>query len=370
MPSPVFVTAALTAALAFAVPPADAAAADAAGTTRSAAGAVSAEPADPSVGATTWTLEPASADGPDGRVSLRHVMDPGSVVKDHVTVTNFSAEPATFALYASDGIVSPTGDFDLLPPGAAPVDGGSWIAIGAVEGSVPRAGGILLELSAGESAIVPLTITVPADALPGDHPAGVVAELTQDDDGAVRMASRVGVRAHLRVSGEIVASLRPDVVSASWIPSWNPFAPGTVEVTFAIANDGNVRLGAESAVALTGPFGLAPAESTTSAREVLPRQKMLTTVAVPAWPLVLGSGTVELSPSVVGEDEITAPEAASASFTVWTIPWSQLALVSLLVGGFLLLRFARSRSAARVQARIDAAVAAARADEDHAVTAN
>lgn len=369
MPFPTFLTTALTATLAFAVLPAGAAAAGAVGTTRSSADAISAEATAPSAGATTWTLEPASADGPDGRISLRHAIDPGSVVQDHVTVTNFSAEPATFALYASDGIISPTGDFDLLPPGATPVDGGSWITIGAVDGSTPRDGGIALELPPGASAIVPLTITVPHDALPGDHPAGVVAELTQHDGGAVRLASRAGVRAHLRVAGEVVASLRPDEVSAAWIPSWNPFAPGTVEVTFAIANDGNVRLGADSAVALTGPFGLAPAEATTTAREVLPRQEMLTTVAVHAWPLVIGSGTVELSPLVVGEDEIAAPAAVSAAFTVWTIPWAQLASVALLLGGFLLFRLARSRSAVRVQARIDAAVAAARASDD-AGTAN
>ncbi|NLP84479.1 hypothetical protein HF576_11520 [Microbacterium sp. CFH 90308] len=370
MPSPTLFTAALTAALAFAVPPAGAVAADAAGTTRDSAYAVSAETADPSAGATTWTLEPASADGPDGRVSLRHVIDPGSIVEDHVTVTNFSAEPAVFALYASDGVISPTGDFDLLPPGAMPVDGGSWISIGAVEGATPRDGGLALELPAGGSATVPLTITVPEDALPGDHPAGVVAELTQDDGGAVRLTSRVGVRAHLRVAGDVVASLQPDEVSATWIPSWNPFAPGSVEVTFSITNDGNVRLGADSAVSLTGPFGLAPAEATTTSREVLPRQEMLTTVTVPAWPLVLGTGSVDLAPLVVGEDEITAPAAASASFTVWTIPWVQLALIILLVGGFLLLRLARRRSAARVQARIDAAVAAARTTEQQAVAAN
>lgn len=370
MPSPILFTAALSAALAFGAPSASAAAVDAAGATRNPAHAVSAETADPSAGATTWTLEPASADGPDGRVSLRHVIEPGSIVEDHVTVTNFSAEPATFALYASDGVISATGDFDLLPPGATPVDGGSWITIGAVEGATPRAGGIALELPAGGSAIVPLTIAIPDDALPGDHPAGIVAELTQDDGGSVRLASRVGVRAHLRVAGDVVASLRPDSVSATWIPSWNPFAPGTVEVTYAIANDGNVRLGADSAVALSGPFGLAPAHATTTAREVLPRQEMLTSVAIPTWPLVLGSGTVELSPLVVGEDDVAAPAAASASFTVWTIPWAQLALVAVLIGGFLLLRFARSRSTARVQARIDAAVAAARTTEEQAVAAN
>ena len=53
---------------------------------------------------TTWAVAPASAEGPDGRVSFRHTIDPGGSVEEFVAVTNFSAAAAPFAIYASDGV--------------------------------------------------------------------------------------------------------------------------------------------------------------------------------------------------------------------------------------------------------------------------
>jgi cytochrome c-type biogenesis protein CcmH/NrfF len=48
------------------------------------------------------------------------------------------------------------------------------------------------------------------------------------------------------------------------------------------------------------------------------------------------------------------------------VPWAQLALVLLVVGAFVMVRVLRRRNAARVQARIDAAVAAADATKTEA----
>jgi hypothetical protein len=73
-----------------------------------------------------------------------------------------------------------------------------------------------------------------------------------------------------------------------------------------------------------------------------------------------GWGEVSVTPVVVGEDDVPPTTASAASFTVWVIPWAQLCLLALLVFGFLMIRMSRRRSAARVQARIDAAVAEAR----------
>jgi hypothetical protein len=317
--------------------------------------------AAPSAGETTWTIEPASVGAPDGRVSLRHEIEPGGSAVDEVTVTNFSATPATFAVYASDGVLSAEGGFDLLPPGEEPVDGGSWITITPVDGAVPReGGGLIVTLEPQATVAMPLTIEIPDDATPGDHPAGIVAELVPEDAGSVELASRVGVRVHLRVAGDIVSALGPEAISATWMPSWNPFAPGTVEVTYAIANEGNVRLGAETDVAVAGAFGVAGAEATGEVREVLPGQRSTATVELEVWPVFFGWGEVSVTPVVVGEDEVPPTPATAAPFTVWTIPWAQLCLLALLVFGFLLIRMVRRRSAAKVQARIDAAVAEAR----------
>lgn len=317
----------------------------------------------PTAAGTTWALRPATEEGPDGRVSLRVKIDPGAEATEHVALTNFSARPATFAVYASDGTINADGSFDLIPTSEEPKDGGSWVAVGAVEGSVPRpGGGVLVEVPSEETVIIPLTITVPGNATPGDHPAGVVAEFVPGADSGMQFASRVGVRLHLRVSGDLVPALVPDGITTSYEPSWNPFAPGTLLVQYVVANDGNVRLGSNSEVTAAGPFGLAGASATSEQREILPGGEAVEAVELPVWPLFLTSGAITVTPSVVGEDEVDVPlRAAVAEYSTWTIPWAQVILLVLIIGVILLVRALRKRSKAKIQAQIDAAVAAATA---------
>lgn len=312
---------------------------------------------------TTWALQPATADGPDGRVSLRHVVDAGGTVDDLLALTNFGAEPASFAVYASDGTITVDGNFDLIPSDRESVDGGSWITLGAIEGSTPRdGGGMIVSVPAQATVAVPVRISAPAVATPGDHPAGVVAEYIPGDSSSVQLASRVGVRAHIRVSGDLVPALVTERVSATYSPSWNPFVPGRVTLTYAIVNAGNVRLGTQTVTTLGGPFGIAASATNGELREVLPGQASTTTVEIETWPTFFSWGDIVSTPAPVGEDVIEGSlTAETVPFTVWTVPWAQLLLVALLVGMLLLARALRMRSAKRVQDRIDAAVAAATA---------
>ncbi|MFC8682841.1 hypothetical protein ACFT30_15085 [Microbacterium ureisolvens] len=316
--------------------------------------------ADEAAPETTWSLAPATADGPDSRISLRHVVEAGQSIDDFVTLTNFSSHPATFDVYASDGLVTASGDFDLLPPGEAPVDGGAWISVGAVAGGTTEAGALTVEVQPETSITIPLTITVPAGATPGDHPAGIVAQFVPEGDGPVQTANRVGVRAHLRVDGDVVAAIAPVAVSASYEPSWNPFTPGVLRIEHRLENSGNVRLGAHTRTSVTGPFGLSPADSSEQTREVLPGQSSPSSVRLEVWPLFLTFGAVTVDPLVVGEDEVDAPGVSASSFTVWTVPWSQLVLLLIVTGAVVLVITLRRRSRAAVQARIDEAVEKAR----------
>lgn len=317
---------------------------------------------DDVVGGTTWALEPADENGADGRVSLRHELDPGASIADHVVLTNFSEHDATFAIYASDGVVDDAGNFDLLSPETAPSDGGSWVEIGEVDGARSRdGGGIVLDAPASSSTVVPLEIAVPARATPGDHPAGVVAELVTDGGAALQMSSRVGVRLHLRVAGDVVAEVTPRV-EATYSPSWNPFAPGTVTLDYVVENTGNIRMGADVDATVTGPFDLGGGQVLAEHREILPGQSAAGSGEIAVWPLFVGRGEIVATPVGVGEDAVPAAlTPGTAEFRVWTVPWSQLVLLALLVAAPFLVVRARRRSAARVQARIDAAVAAAAA---------
>lgn len=326
------------------------------------------EPAPAPPSSYTWALEPASADGPDGRISLRHAAEPGETVGDALALTNFSSSPAEFAVYANDGIVTAEGNFDIAPPGVLPTDAGTWVAISTadVEGASPRPeGGILVEVPAGEAVLIPITVAVPADATPGDHPAGVVAELVRAEGAAIQFSSRVGVRLHLRVAGDVVAALAATDVTASYQPSWNPFELGTVVLDYTIENTGNVRLGAVAEASVAGAFGIARTSASVERREILPGEEVAVRTEVPVWPLFVGWGEVAVTPSVVGEDEVLAALAAEdASFLVATVPWSQLVLLALLVGVVLLVVWWRRRAARRVEELIAEAVAAAQSSSE------
>lgn len=312
---------------------------------------------------TTWTVEPATADGPDGRVSHRIDAEPGQTVADHVAVTNYSPHPATFELYASDGLVTADGQFDLLPSGTTPVDSGAWVSVG--EGGVPATGGstpMRVEVAPEATVTVPFTLTVPADATPGDHPAGIVAALVPAaGEQQVSFDARVGVRLHLRVAGDVLPTLAVTDVQAGYSPSWNPFAPGSVEVEYTVTNEGNVRLGAGITADAAGPFGWGSTSGEGVAqRELLPRQSVTSTVVLDgAWPLGRVSGDVTVVPVVVGDDvvEVEVPTVA-AGWSAWALPWAQLALLALAVAAVLLVRRTRRRRELATQRRIDAAVAA------------
>ncbi len=313
---------------------------------------------------TTWALEPATADGPDGRVSFRHAVDPGTEVTEHVTLTNFSEHAAAFDVYAGDGLITADGQFDLPPTGAEATAAGSWIALGDAAGTIGAPGTVQrVEVAPGAQATLPFVVRVPADATPGDHPAGIVAALATDTAGGVAVDSRVGARLHLRVTGEVTPALAVQDVRTTYTPSWNPFAPGTLRVDYTVANTGNVRLGAAAAASASGPFGLAGSSAAGPAlREVLPGGTAGGSVEVEAWPLVRLDGSVAVTPAVVGDDEVTVALAtADAGWSAWAVPWLQVGLVLLLVGVVLAVRRARARREAATRRRIAAAVAAARA---------
>jgi len=318
--------------------------------------------ADDDIGV-TWAIEPASAQRPDGRTSMRMQLAPGSRAQDHVVVSNLGAAPATFHVYASDGLVTDAGDFDVLPVDQSPEKSGSWI--GFTPPPSARAddrGGFSVTVDAGERLVVPVTIAVPTDATPGDHPAGIVAEFVPERGAAVQVASRVGLRLHLRVTGEITPAVRVAEREAQWRPSLSPFSPGVVAVEVSAENLGNVRVGGAVTVRIGGLFGLVSDEGVLTHREILPGGEAVGVVEVPTWGLFLMSGTLDMPLSAVGDDIIDAPlRTATARFDVWAIPYPLLAALLLLVLAARLMIVARRRSAARVQARIDAAVAAATA---------
>ncbi|WDZ83757.1 WxL protein peptidoglycan domain-containing protein [Micromonospora cathayae] len=281
------------------------------------AGAVRAAPATPSV---TWAVQPADRNGPDGRRWVERTLDPGQVVTEHLAVRNFSDAPVVFSLKAADGYLTDKGRFNMLPSHQKSVDGGTWITVQETVTVGPKS-----------TRVVPFTITVPADATPGDHPAGIAATVTSTG-GTVAVESRVGFRVLLRATGTVAAALTVTDLTATYRPTWNPFAAGTLQVRYTAVNDGGVAVTGTGRVTAAGLFGLGQRDVRADVEELLPggrREGGARVGGVWGWGPV--RTTVELTPAVRGGDPTGIEiRPGRTTVTVWAVPWAQLALLVLL----------------------------------------
>ncbi|TKK90941.1 DUF916 domain-containing protein [Herbidospora galbida] len=295
----------------------------------------------------TWSVQPATAAGPDGRRWIELSLDPGQTVTEHLAVRNFGDGEAVFALKAADGYLTDKGRFNMLQSDQTSKDGGTWID---VQKEV-RVGG-------NATTVVPFTITVPKDAAPGDHPAGIAATVTSAS-GTVAVESRVGFRVMMRATGAIRAEVAVTGLSAVYEQPWNPFSSGTVTVKYTATNKGNVAAGGAGAVAVSDLTGLAGRDGRADVAEIFPGDSRTVETRIGGvWALGPMSANVTVTPSVEGGVPM------SADVTLWTVPWPQLALVALVVVLFLAYRaiarrrrryledlLARARDEGRAEAR-------------------
>lgn len=301
--------------------------------------------------AVSWSVSPADETGEDGRVSIQHELDPGESVEEHIIVRNLGAGDVVFSLSAADGFYTAAGRFDMLPSDKESTDSGSWITI-------PEE----VEIAAGGSAVVAFTITVPDDAEPGDHAAGVAASVLsvkKDESGAagVGVESRVGVKVLTRVAGALAPAFAVQNVQTGYRLNPNPFEAGGLTVSFDVQNTGNTRLDAAGTLDIAGQTLAFPAEGE-HPQVLLPGESRTFSLQLAeVWPLFLLGGDLKVAPTAASLDgEKIAVEGSTTSLSVWAMPWPQLGL---LVGAALLvlaLLWNRIRSRRRVQALISEAV--------------
>lgn len=294
----------------------------------------------------SWSVTPAGESGPDGRTSVQHELDPGESVQDRIAVRNLGAEDIVFRLSAADGYYNSSGRFDMLPSGQPSEAAGAWIDIPA-EVAVP----------AGGTVVVPFTITVPEDAEPGDHAAGVAASVLsvqQADGTGVGVESRVGVKVIAQVTGEIAPAFAVTGLDTDYLLSWNPFRPGNASVEFSVENTGNVRLDAAGILGLAGQQIAFPADGERS-QIVLPGESRTFALMVDdVWPLIGVSGGIQVTPTAStadGEALDVAPR--TVSLFIWAMPWPQL----LVVVGLALVLWAIMRSRVRSRRRVESLIA-------------
>jgi len=276
----------------------------------------------------TWSVRPGDETGADGRSWIELELDPGARVTEHLVVTNHSPVDVEFRLSAADGYFTDKGRFNMLASDVESTEAGTWIA-------VPDS----VEVPSGESVVVPFTLTVPDNATPGDHPAGVAASILSSGDGQIGVESRVGFRVMTRVTGELEPAIRAEA-TGEYAGVWNPFEPGVLTAGILVENTGNTRLGVLPTVTATSLFGLIRFEQELEEiAEIAPgEQRSMSADLRGVWPLFAYDVSVEATPVAVSEDlPVDGVEPASASTTVMAIPVSQL--IFLAIAAVLILLF-------------------------------
>jgi hypothetical protein len=279
---------------------------------------------------------PASETGADGRSRFSYEVAPGQQLVDNYQVTNTGTTSQVMRVFSADAFNTDDGSYGLLDTDAESVDAGAWVtfANGARFVDVP--------LGPGESQLVTFTLSVPADAAPGDHAAGIVISVTSPQ-GQILVDRRVATRLYVRVPGDLQAALTVGSIASSYQPSINPI-DGTTTVTFTVRNSGNIALGATMIVGVDTYLGISAAPIVREElSEMLPRSTREITMTVPGV-AQLGylNPYVSLAPTAAPDTTNPGPLATVDRDTVAiAVPW-WLILVAAVGGGiYLFLRVRR-----------------------------
>jgi hypothetical protein len=276
----------------------------------------------------SWAMTPTGTDPtePSSRPYLSYELDPGATVQDSVTLWNYGNTQMTFRIYPTDAYNTVTGSFELLAGDKAPTDAGAWVTMPQPNVTVPAHAKIDL----------PITLTVPPDARPGDHAGAVLASSqvlgTGPDGKTVTVDRRTGTRIYLRVHGALNPSLSVENVHTVYHAAVNPFG-GSLDVDYTVRNTGNLRLSGHQHIGVKNPLGKEMKQQTPpDVPELLPGNaitlhahfsgvtaafRLSTTITV--TPFFAATGN---APAVAAGPPLTA---VSASAKTWAIPWSAFA---------------------------------------------
>ncbi|MGP3984116.1 COG1470 family protein [Streptomyces sp. KR80] len=250
-----------------------------------------------------WVAGPAPGGGTrpsaDDRAYFYLEGRPGAVLEDAMAVANTGDRPRTVELRGADADNTRSGAFAVRPPGQS-TDTGAWVSLVRAEVGIP----------ARTRAEIPFTVTVPPDAVPGDHPGAIVVS------GGGREAV---TRIHLRVTGPTLSALSVEDVSVAEAGS------GAL-IRYALVNRGNTVLTPRLAVRAEGLFGeVLRRDARALPLELLPGQRVRLTEKWPGPP-ELDAVDITLTARAAGG----AHGAATTSYAA--VPWFAAGLLLLVPG--------------------------------------
>lgn len=299
-----------------------------AATVMAAAGVLAAAP--PPAGAValpTFSFTPVSQPGAlHPRGSFHYDLQPGQTINDSVVLANETTQLQDFQVWATDGYNTTVGGAFALRPFGYPMTGvGTWVDTHLGTG--------VYGLPGDTSVTINFSLTVPANATPGDHAGGIealdVTPVPQPTNGPAHFVIHRGLATavFVRVAGPTHPSAAVSNISVkSTVPALG-FGNRQAAVRFQVENTGNTLLAGEALVTVTDLFGrTVKTFPPVSIQAFVPGGRF--TAIEPVWhnlPLI-GPETVHV--------KITSPgmPTATGQSSFWIFPWLLVLIVLVLLG--------------------------------------
>lgn len=274
---------------------------------------------------------------------LRAALAPGETTVLDALVENKTARQVVVKVYAVDATITKQGGFALRGESEPRVGIGTWVDAGATS----------LALAPAGSVRVPVRLSVPKDADPGDYAGGVIVEQAARPGSASNVGSdvavqfnvieRVGLRVYLTVKGAAVRRLQIGALERRAVGD-------DIEFRVSVRNTGTVRIAPAGTLSLSG-FRVGARTLTLDGPDVLlPGTDATLTVL---WKDPPAFARVAAQASVAG-----GPSPLTAATGLWLVPWRLFALLAALtlIVVFAVVRAARYlRRARRALAIVESA---------------
>lgn len=192
-------------------------------------------------GDVAWSMIPAITDVGAERSNFSYALEPGETVEDAVMVRNSGATALSLAVYGSDAFTDDAGALDISTAETGSTDVGQWITPATER----------IEIAPGGIARLPFSVTVPADAQPGEH-AGALLTVRQSTGDTVSVDMRYATRVTVAVAGKLTAGLSLDDASLAVTTGFWPWEPASAHVSYGVHNTGNTRLSAAQLITAPG----------------------------------------------------------------------------------------------------------------------
>lgn len=253
-----------------------------------------------SIGIQLLDIPADTVDDPRARQYIVDHLEPGTTIDRRVQISNTTDSALTIQAYAAAATIA-DGAF-IGSEARTANDLSSWTSLSEPE----------IVVAAHSVVIETVTVAIPADAAPGEQYAALWAEASNDDD-AVRVVNRVGVRMYVSVGGDNAPAtgFAIDSMTASRDDD------GNAVVTAAVHNTGGRALDASADLTLAATSGSLAAGPYSSAKKVTiaPGDTQDVTVVVTdgidagPWKasIVVTSGVL----SQTSEAELTFPKAGA-----------------------------------------------------------